>query len=49
MDKQAKLKALSVELQQIELEKANGNNGLTVKELDVELDKTIAKFALHNN
>lgn len=48
MNKQEKLKALSEELNQTELDRINGTQGLTVEELNVELDKIIANIALHD-
>lgn len=48
MNKQKKFKALSEELNQTELDRINGTQGLTVEELNVELDKIIENFALQN-
>lgn len=40
------LKELSKELQKIEKDREHGENGLTVQELDVELDSIIDEYAL---
>lgn len=42
------LKELSEELKQIEHNREQGEKGLTVEELNVELDNIIDNFSLHN-
>lgn len=42
------LKELSEKLKQIELNREQGEKGLTVEELNVELDNIIDNSSLHN-